>query len=159
MMGINYEFTNYQDHVGRQLGIWSVANPVRRGYGYELAVGVGMCWWDPYANEWARYPGTDAKTYLKPSRVLPNKAVAHQWIEHFKKCTILEIANKPGVIDDDAPLVKPSELAEQLGAVSLAHLSRMSGVSVNTLLNWHRNKYEAFVGLCRQHSVEGRDNG
>lgn len=39
----------------------------------------------------------------------------------------------------------PSEQCKAAGLNSLAQLSRISGVSVQTLINWHRNKPRLFA--------------
>lgn len=47
--------------------------------------------------------------------------------------------------------MKPSEECKQAGLKSLAELSRISGESVQTLNNWHKNKpfrFEAMLTLA-----------
>lgn len=41
----------------------------------------------------------------------------------------------------------PSEQCKAAGLNSLAQLSRISGVSVQTLINWHRNKPMLFAAV------------
>lgn len=40
---------------------------------------------------------------------------------------------------------KPSHCAKLLGLYSLKQVSLLSGVSEQTLINWHRDKHELFV--------------
>ena len=42
----------------------------------------------------------------------------------------------------------PSQSAKALGCKSLTQVSQQTGVSLQTLTNWHRNKYELFRVVC-----------
>ena len=42
----------------------------------------------------------------------------------------------------------PSQQCKQAGLKSLAELSRVSGVSEQTLINWHRDKPVLFNVVC-----------
>jgi hypothetical protein len=42
----------------------------------------------------------------------------------------------------------PSQQAKKAGLDSLAELSRLSGVSIQTLINWHKNKAALFEIVC-----------
>ena len=46
-------------------------------------------------------------------------------------------------------MITPSMQAKAAGHNSLAALSRSVDVSVQTLINWHRNKPKLFNAVCR----------
>jgi hypothetical protein len=43
--------------------------------------------------------------------------------------------------------MKPHEQCKAAGLDSLAELSKITGVSVNTLINWHKNKPKLFEAV------------
>lgn len=43
----------------------------------------------------------------------------------------------------------PSQQAREAGLDSLAEVSRMTGVSIQTLCNWHKNKEHLFAAVLR----------
>lgn len=45
--------------------------------------------------------------------------------------------------------MKPTETAKSLGCESLAQVSKVSKQSVQTLINWHKNKPELFGLICK----------
>ena len=55
-------------------------------------------------------------------------------------------------IYDTLNKMKPSEQCKEAGLKSLAHLVEISGVSEQTLINWHKNKKRLFAvvvaGAC-----------
>lgn len=53
----------------------------------------------------------------------------------------------------------PSEQCKVAGLKSLSELSKISGVSVQTLINWHRNKKELFAIVVAGAVVINVDNG
>ena len=50
----------------------------------------------------------------------------------------------------------PSQQCKQAGLKSLAELSRMTRVSEQTLINWHRNKPDLFYLLVKGVAQEKR---
>jgi hypothetical protein len=42
----------------------------------------------------------------------------------------------------------PSQTAKQIGCKSLSQVSQLTGVSLQTLSNWHKDKPELFKVVC-----------
>lgn len=73
---------------------------------------------------------------------------ARAWAEAIARSEAAAAAQR----EDTMPLgtggVKPTVMAKRLGARSLAHVSKKSGISANTLINWYSKRFQLFKIVC-----------
>lgn len=73
---------------------------------------------------------------------------AKEWVTKAAELAVSRIQSSPENKAMGSAKQKPSDVAKELGAVSLANVVKVTGVNLNTLINWHKDKPRLFKAVC-----------
>lgn len=137
-------FLHMQDHVGQEVGVWFMIKQVRVK---AFNVGAGLAKYLSDRDDWKPYTKTGPK-YMEPQNCFETLAEAEAWLAERIAQIEFDVTAEPGFYSTDVRVPTPNELAEKLGAVSLKHLSAMTGIKETTLKGIHRDYLMRFHALC-----------